>query len=109
MNANLLECCCLLMDRHLNIAFAESATTGKFLKEDLLHVPHKLIEQFTAASEPVTEAIAVGLKQLINADIYIDITGLPSPGGSEMPVDTMFVDAADGRTPEKDILSIRSS
>lgn len=121
MNDDLFECCRLLMDRHLSIAFAESATAGRMmaefsmmpdagkflkggivcydacLKEDLLYVPHELIEQHTAESQPVTAAIAVGLQQLIEADIHVGITGLTSPGGSETPekpVGTMFIHAA---------------
>jgi len=108
----------LLIENKLTVAFAESATAGritsefsliddagKFLKggiacydaaikESLLDVPHELIERFTPESMEVTKAIAYGLDKRIPADIYVGITGLTCPGGSETeqkPVGTMFI------------------
>ena len=108
----------MLIEKHLTVAFAESATAGrltadfsmienagKFLKggiacydacvkEDLLHVDHQLIEDFTPESMEVTKAIAVGLNKAIPSDIQIGITGLTCPGGSETaekPAGTMFI------------------
>ncbi|MFD2287614.1 nicotinamide-nucleotide amidohydrolase family protein [Pedobacter petrophilus] len=108
----------MLIEKHLTVAFAESATAGrltaefsmidnagKFLKggiacydacikEDLLHVDHQLIEDFTPESMEVTKAIAVGLNKAIPSDIQIGITGLTCAGGSETaekPVGTMFI------------------
>ena len=45
----------------------------------------------------VTRAMADGLPALIPADIYVAVTGLTTPGGSETaekPVGTMFVYAS---------------
>lgn len=117
-NANGIGICCeLLKERELSIAFAESATAGhvmaefslvesagQFLKggvvcydavikEELLKVPKALISTYTAESAEVTYSLSLGLQHLINADIYVAITGLTSPGGSESekkPVGTMF-------------------
>ncbi len=112
------ECCNLLADKKLTIAFAESATVGRLaaefglsdcagkilkggivcydacVKEDLLQVDERLVEEFTPESAEVTKAAAYGLRKLIPADIHVAITGLTSPGGSETPekpVGTIFV------------------
>lgn len=112
------ECGRLLSAKGINIAFAESATagraamefslckdSGKFLrggivcydaclKEELLHVSKELIEQYTPESAEVSYAIAIGMQQLMMADIHIGITGLTASGGSETaekPVGTMFI------------------
>ena len=115
---NIVEKCCeRLASMGLTIAFAESATAGSVaaafsqtkdsgqvlkggiicydacLKEELLKVPKSLIDQFTPESAQVTRALAHNLHTLIQADIYIGITGLTKPGGSETPekpVGTMF-------------------
>lgn len=112
------ECGRLLSAKGLTVAFAESATAGRHamefslcedagkflkggivcydacLKEELLNVSKELIGACTPESAEVTYAIAVGLQQIIQADIHIGITGLTSPGGSETPekpVGTMFI------------------
>lgn len=111
------ECGQLLAKNKLTIACAESATAGQLtaafslskhsgnffkgglacydacIKEEILHVNHKLLEEFTPESAEVTFAIAKGLMTLIKADIHIGITGLTRAGGSETeekPVGTMF-------------------
>lgn len=114
------ECSSLLMNKKLTVSFAESATAGRVIaefsliphcgkiltgslvcydagiKQDILEVPHELVERYTPESAQVTEAMAKGLKDLIKADIQVAVTGLTMPGGSETaekPVGTMFVHA----------------
>lgn len=122
----LFQCGRLLIERQLTVAFAESASAGRMmaefalvpeagkflkgglvcydagLKEQVLKVPKELVEQYTPESEPVTMAIAKGLTNIVKADIYIAVTGLTAPGGSETkekPVGTMFIYAEQkGRT-----------
>jgi nicotinamide-nucleotide amidase len=118
LNQDIIRCSEILIKKKLSIAFAESASAGRMvsefsmvpdagqflkgglacydasLKEELLHVPKELIDEYTPESLEVTKAAAVGLQQLIEADIHVAITGLPAPGGSETPlkpVGTMFV------------------
>lgn len=113
-----IECSHKLKDHQMMIAFAESVTAGKLVsefslipncgsvlagsivsydtevKKALLHVPAGIIEQYTAESAEVTEQMAIGLQQLIKADVYVAVTGLAAEGGSETPekpVGTMFV------------------
>ncbi len=118
MEKKIADCARLLAEQQLTIAFVESATAGWLcsefaltshsgqvlmggitcydasLKESLLGVPHQLIEQFTPESWEVTAELAKRLDKLIPADIYVAVTGLTTPGGSETkekPVGTMFV------------------
>jgi nicotinamide-nucleotide amidase len=121
MPSELLEKCSRLMvEQQLTIAFAESATAGRLsaefalipdcgkilkggivcydacIKQDILGVPESLVEKYTPESAEVTEEMAKRLSAVIKADIYIAITGLIMPGGSEgpgKPVGTMFIHA----------------
>jgi nicotinamide-nucleotide amidase len=116
----LIRCSHLLKENKLTITFAESATAGRLsaefalipdcgeilkggivcydacIKQDILGVPESLVEKYTPESAEVTEEMARRLGNVIKADIYIAITGLIMPGGSESPdkpVGTMFVHA----------------
>ncbi|MEJ5963646.1 CinA family protein [Pedobacter immunditicola] len=112
------ECSELLKDENLKISFVESATAGricyefsltehagKFLKgslvcydadvkQDQLQVQRSLIDTYTPESAEVTEALTEGAKTIVPSDIYVSVTGLTTPGGSETeekPVGTMFI------------------
>jgi nicotinamide-nucleotide amidase len=111
-------CSILMAQQRLTIAFAESATAGWLcsefalteesgkvlkggiacydasLKVSLLGVPQELIDEYTPESMEVTREMAYRLKEMIDADIQVTVTGLTTPGGSETPekpVGTMFV------------------
>lgn len=65
-----------------------------FIKENILRVPHKLIEEFTPESAEVTKSLAEHSAKLFKSDITVAVTGLTTPGGSEThekPVGTMFI------------------
>ena len=108
----------MLAEKSLTMAVVESATAGRLayefsqtecagkilkggvvcydacIKQDLLGIPEALIKKYTPESAEVTKAIAQNLKKVIPADIYVGVTGLPKPGGSETPekpVGTMFI------------------
>lgn len=112
------RCVSALVEHNQSIAFAESATAGRLasefalaeqagkcllgglvcydacIKENVLNVPKAFIEQYTAESAEVTQAITQNLSQYFEADILVGITGLIAPGGSETPekpVGTMFI------------------
>ena len=112
------ECVEQLVRRNYKIAFAESATAGRFanelalvknsglvllggvvcydvtVKTQLLNIPEAFIERFTAESAEVTKALAENLSVFLKADVIVAVTGLASPGGSETPekpVGTMFL------------------
>lgn len=113
-----LESCKALAENNLTITFAESATAGSLcaayamapesgkvlkggivcydavLKEHILRIPPGLIKKYTPESAEVTEQLCRRLKKLINADVYVAVTGLTTSGGSETrekPVGTMFI------------------
>ncbi len=110
----------ILLVNNLTIATAESATAGRLaaefslipncgkalkggiisydagVKEYVLGVSDDLVKKYTPESAEVTEDMANKLQKLVEADIYIAITGLTMPGGSETPekpVGTMFIHA----------------
>lgn len=118
MEQQIADCARQLAEKKLTIVFVESATAGWLcsefalteqsgeilkggivcydasLKESLLGVPHELIREHTPESQQVTNELASRLGKLIPADIYVAITGLTTPGGSETPekpVGTMFL------------------
>jgi nicotinamide-nucleotide amidase len=117
---SLIQCCNLLEQKALKIAFIESASSGYLssqfsiykhsgadillgglvsydpsIKVSVLKIDPSLIEQFTAESAEVTSAMAVHGKQLFpSADLIVSCTGLLKPGGSatvEKPEGTFFI------------------
>ncbi|EOE0037174.1 CinA family protein, partial [Acinetobacter baumannii] len=116
----LQQCCQLLEDRLLKVAFIESASSGYLtsqfsihknsgadillgglvsydpsIKISVLKVDPKLIETYTAESPQVTEEMCrLGQTLFQQADIVVSCTGLLKPGGSETtekPVGTFFI------------------
>lgn len=67
------------------------------VKQDMLGVDSKLLEQFGAVSEPVAKAMAAGARECMSADIAVSVTGLAGPDGDDFgnPVGTVFVGYAD--------------
>ncbi len=67
------------------------------LKTKLLGVPADLIEKHGAVSEPVAEAMAVGLLKRTEADIAVSVTGIAGPGGGtdDKPVGLIYIGVAD--------------
>lgn len=116
----LRQCCDYLEQHQLTIAFIESASSGYLcsqfsiykhsgadillgglvsydpnIKVSILKVDPVLIEQYTAESAQVTDAMAIqGKKLFIQADVVVACTGLLKPGGSgsiEKPEGTFFI------------------
>ena len=125
----LIKCGKELLNNNLTVVFAESMTAGRLcaefsllenagkflkgslvtydagLKQDSLNVQRALIENYSPESAEVTEAMTLGLKSLVPADIYVSITGLNSEGGSESenkPVGTVFIHGLYGEIEIKD-------
>ena len=99
----------LLKERNESIVFAESCTGGLLsssitseagaseifkggivaysneIKQDLLGVPKSFLDTHGAVSEEVAEKMAIGIKNKLNADWAIAISGIAGPqGGTEM-------------------------
>lgn len=67
------------------------------VKHRLLGVPQEYLEQLGAVSGPVAQAMAVGARNALNADVAVSVTGLAGPDGDEFghPVGTVFIGYAD--------------
>lgn len=70
-----------------------------WVKHNLLGVPLDLLDRLGAVSAPVAEAMAVGARKTLQADVAVSVTGLAGPGGDEFgnSVGTVFVGYADKR------------
>jgi nicotinamide-nucleotide amidase len=111
----------LLQKRGATLALAESCTGGLLAKrltdmagssayfteglvtysneakERLLGVPHALILEHGAVSEPVARAMAEGTRKTSGADYGLSVTGIAGPDGGteEKPVGLVFVGISD--------------
>ena len=72
-----------------------SYTNG--VKHDLLGVDYGLLDTCGAVSAPVAEAMAVGARKALKADIALSVTGLAGPGGDDFgnPVGRVYIGYAD--------------
>ena len=75
------------------------------VKQKLLGVNPVLLKNLGAVSAPIAEAMAMGARNALNADIAVSVTGLAGPGGDDRgnPVGLVFIGYAD----DKRILSRR--
>lgn len=69
------------------------------IKHDLLAVPKEMLQTVGAVSAPVAEAMAMGARKALHADVAVSVTGLAGPAGDEFgnPVGTVFVGYADDK------------
>jgi nicotinamide-nucleotide amidase len=110
----------LLGEKRLTLATAESVTGGMVaericqhpgasqwfrggivaydnrVKVDLLGVPQDLIDEHGAVSAPVAEAMAVGCRARLGADLAVSTTGIAGPGGAsaDKPIGLVHVGLA---------------
>lgn len=70
-----------------------------WVKHNLLCVPQAYLDQFGAVSAPVAEAMALGARDNLQADIAVSVTGLAGPAGDEFgnPVGTVFIGYSDSK------------
>ena len=63
------------------------------VKREVLGVPGAYLSSFGAVSAPVAEAMAMGAKMYLKADVAISVTGLAGPDGDDFgnPVGTVFI------------------
>jgi len=69
------------------------------VKAHILGVPGDVLARHGAVSAPVAEAMAVGVRKLLDADVAVSVTGLAGPGGDEYgnPVGTVFIGYEDAK------------
>jgi PncC family amidohydrolase len=67
------------------------------VKHNLLGVDYALLDTYGAVSAPVAEAMAVGARKALNADVAVSVTGLAGPGGDDFgnPVGRVYIGYAD--------------
>lgn len=67
------------------------------VKHKLLGVDADLLEREGAVSAPVAQAMAIGARCALDADIAVSVTGLAGPDGDKFgnPVGTVFIGYAD--------------
>lgn len=64
-----------------------------WVKEHILGVDPKLLSEVGAVSAPVAQAMAKGVREKLEADISLSVTGLAGPDGDAFgnPVGTVFI------------------
>ncbi len=69
------------------------------LKESALGVDHQLLEANGAVSAPVAEAMARGVRNALEADVSVSVTGLAGPDGDDYgnPVGTVYIGYCDAK------------
>ena len=63
------------------------------VKKSVLGVSAQSLEKYGAVSSPVAGEMVSGVRQLMDADIAVSVTGLAGPGGDTFgnPVGTVFI------------------
>lgn len=69
------------------------------VKQKLLGINPILLKNLGAVSAPIAEAMALGARNALNADIAVSVTGLAGPGGDDRgnPVGLVFIGYADDK------------
>ncbi|MBQ7704735.1 MAG: CinA family protein [Selenomonadaceae bacterium] len=89
----------LLTDRLTNIAGSSAYVKGSVIayaneiKINVLHVNEETIKNFGAVSEQTAREMAENVRQILNTDIGVSITGIAGPGGgsAEKPVGLVYI------------------
>ena len=68
------------------------------VKHKVLGVEQAVLDKYGPVSAPVAGAMASGVRELMEADVAVSVTGLAGPGGDEYgnPVGTVFIGYSDG-------------
>ena len=69
------------------------------VKATVLGVPKEILERYGAVSQWTAWHMASGVRQKLDADVAVSVTGLAGPGGDEYgnPVGTVFIGYEDAR------------
>jgi PncC family amidohydrolase len=89
----------LIAHRITNVSGASAVFKGGVVayanevKMRVLGVPQDALAAFGAVSEPVALAMAAGVRDVLNADFSVAVTGVAGPGGgtAEKPVGTVYI------------------
>ena len=69
------------------------------VKQKILGVEQAVLDKYGPVSAPVAGAMASGVRELMEADVAVSVTGLAGPGGDDFgnPVGTVCIGYADKR------------
>lgn len=89
----------LVAARLINVSGASEVIKSGFItycdeaKHQILAVPTELLEKYTAVSEQVAEAMAIGGAKAAGADACLSVTGIAGPDGGteEKPVGLVYI------------------
>jgi nicotinamide-nucleotide amidase len=99
-----------LTDRAGSSAFFTEGlvTYSNEAKERLLGVPHELLVEHGAVSEPVAKAMAEGVRKIAGTDYGLSVTGVAGPDGGteEKPVGLVFVGISDAEGTVAELLDL---
>ena len=72
------------------------------VKHTVLGVPREILDTRGAVSAPTAQAMARGVRKLLNADVAVSVTGLAGPGGDAFgnPVGTVYIGYESGTRAE---------
>ena len=67
------------------------------VKNKTLGVPREMLAECGAVSAPVAKAMAMGAREVLEADVAVSVTGLAGPDGDDFgnPVGTVFIGYCD--------------
>ena len=70
-----------------------------WVKQNILGVPEAMLAQYGAVSEPVAREMVSGVRNLLQADVAVSVTGLAGPGGDDYgnPVGTVCIGYEDAQ------------
>ena len=89
----------LLTDRLTNVAGSSAYVKGAVVayanetKMNVLQVKEETLNNFGAVSRQTAQELAVNVRQILNTDIGVSITGIAGPGGGtpEKPLGTVYI------------------
>ena len=89
----------LLTDRLTNVAGSSAYVKGSVIayaneiKINVLRVKAETIENFGAVSRQTAQELSENVRQILNTDIGVSITGIAGPGGGtpEKPLGTVYI------------------
>lgn len=89
----------LLTDRLTNVPGSSAYVKGAVvaysneIKMNILHVKEETLENCGAVSRQTAQELAANVRQILNTDVGVSITGIAGPGGGtpEKPLGTVYI------------------
>lgn len=89
----------LLTDKLTNVSGSSAYVKGAVVsytnetKMNVLHVKEETLEKFSAVSRQTAQEMAANVRQILNTDIGVSVTGFAGPGGGtpDKPLGTVYI------------------